>query len=102
MTTDQWIKNWYLVYYFDNRPFQRTDAGFNLCVTGFICIVLCSAALMFTSDANALVLNPVASMIKRVEAIRRDPLVAMRMADEEFKAELIAQAKSKRGSGIDA
>merc|ERR1719412_2173581 len=37
-------------------------------------------------------------MIKRVEAIRDDPLVAMRMADEEFKAEEILMAKlAKKG-----
>jgi len=98
MTTDQWIENWYIVFYFDLRSFVRTDAAFNLGVTGFICVVLCSAALMFTNDANKLVLNPVENMVKRVEAIRRDPLVAMVMADEEFKLELIAQAKAKRST----
>jgi len=96
VTQDRWKSKWQIVYYFDLRPFVRTDAMFNLCVTGFICIVLCSAALLFTNDANKLVLNPVENMIKRVEAIRRDPLVAMKMADEEFKKELIAEQRAKR------
>lgn len=95
MTQEQWQSHWYIVYYFDLRPFVRTDAMYNLSVTGFICIVLCSAALLFTNDANKLVLNPVENMIKRVEAIRRDPLVAMKMADEEFKKELIAEQRAK-------
>jgi class 3 adenylate cyclase len=100
ITREKWSK-WYMVFYFDLRPFIRTDAGYNLLVTGFLCVVLCTAALMFTHDANKLVLNPVEAMIKRVEHIRRDPLIALQMADEEFKAELIKQRMAKRSNRRD-
>mmetsp|Transcript_37630 Transcript_37630/g.66914 ORF Transcript_37630/g.66914 Transcript_37630/m.66914 type:complete len:1000 (+) Transcript_37630:70-3069(+) len=87
------LQDWYLVFYFDLRPFTRADAAYNLAMTGFICVVLCTAAMMFASDANKLVLHPVERMVKRVDAIRRDPLIAMKMADEEFKLEEMAKAK---------
>merc|ERR1719356_842674 len=51
---------------------------------------------MFSNDAKRLVINPVEKMIKRVEAIRDNPLIAIKMADEEFKAEEIAKAKAAR------
>jgi len=87
---------WHFSFYFDLRPFIRMDAGFNLCITFFVCIVLCVASMYFSNDANNLVLTPVENMIKRVEAIRENPLIAMKMADEEFKAEEVAKAKEKK------
>merc|ERR1719498_289876 len=76
--------------------FSRMDAAFNLCITFFVCIVLCVASMYFSNDANNLVLKPVENMIKRVEAIRENPLIAMKMADEEFKAEEVAKARQKK------
>jgi len=96
LTTFDDMKKWHIAYYFDLRPFTRLDAGFNLIITGFICLVLCVAAMSFSNDANNLVLTPVENMIKRVEAIRENPLIAMKMADEEFKAEEVAKAKMRR------
>lgn len=87
---------WYLTFYFDVRLFSRMDAAFNLCITFFVCIVLCVASMYFSSDANNLVLKPVENMIKRVEAIRENPLIAMKMADEEFKAEEKEKAKKRK------
>lgn len=87
---------WYFTFYFDLRLFSRMDAAFNLCITFFVCLVLCVASMYFSSDANNLVLKPVENMIKRVEAIRENPLIAMKMADEEFKAEEVAKAKQKK------
>lgn len=78
---------WRFTFYFDTRPFSRSEAMFGLITTGFICVVLCVSALYFSNDANQLVLRPVEKMIKRVEAIRDNPLAAMKMADEEFKME---------------
>jgi len=58
--------------------------------------VLCVAAMSFSTDANNLVLIPVENMIKRVEEIRENPLIAMKLADEEFKAEEIKKARRRR------
>jgi len=96
MQTFEEYDEWYLTFYFDLRLFSRTDAAYNLCITFFVCIVLCVASMYFSNDANNLVLKPVENMIKRVEAIRENPLIAMKMADEEFKLEEVAKAKEKK------
>lgn len=86
----------YLTFYFDMRPFNRTTAAFGLSNTFFVMILLITASLMFTNDANRLVLRPVEKMISRIEAIRDKPLLAMKMADDEFKAEEIAKERLQR------
>jgi len=92
MTTKQ-FDTWHFAFYFDTRPFNRSEAMFGLIITAFICFVLCIASLYFSTDANQLVLRPVEHMIKRVETIRDNPLMAMKMADEEFKVEEKERAK---------
>merc|ERR1719217_1689521 len=62
----------------------------------FVCLTLCTTSLFLSNDANRLVLHPVENMISKVETIRTNPLMAMKMADEEFKAEEIERAKAKR------
>eukprot|EP00437_Effrenium_voratum_P020984 CAMPEP_0181453264 /NCGR_PEP_ID=MMETSP1110-20121109/29635_1 /TAXON_ID=174948 /ORGANISM="Symbiodinium sp., Strain CCMP421" /LENGTH=820 /DNA_ID=CAMNT_0023577577 /DNA_START=314 /DNA_END=2776 /DNA_ORIENTATION=- len=86
----------YITFYFDMRPFNRNTALFGLSNTIFVMILLVTASLMFTNDANRLVLRPVEKMISRIEAIRDKPLLAMKMADDEFKAEEIAKARIQR------
>mmetsp|Transcript_68159 Transcript_68159/g.124354 ORF Transcript_68159/g.124354 Transcript_68159/m.124354 type:complete len:966 (+) Transcript_68159:3-2900(+) len=95
LTFDQ-LNQWHLCLYFDLRPFVRMDAGYNLLITLFVCLVLCVASLYFSSDANQLVLTPVEIMIKRVEAIRDNPLIAMKMADAEFISEEKKKAAEKK------
>jgi class 3 adenylate cyclase len=91
-------KKWRLIFYADIRKFTKEEAKLNMCQTMFICILLCGAAVLFSTDANNLVLNPVENMIRRVEAIRENPLMAMKMADEEFKSEEMAKAMRRRAS----
>mmetsp|Transcript_92633 Transcript_92633/g.145378 ORF Transcript_92633/g.145378 Transcript_92633/m.145378 type:complete len:980 (-) Transcript_92633:6-2945(-) len=89
-------EDYHFDFYLDLRSYTQRDSIMNLSTVGFICFVLCVAAMSFSNDANYLVLNPVEKMIKRVEAIRDDPLIAMKMADEEFKAEEVQKAKQKK------
>ncbi|CAE8610892.1 unnamed protein product [Polarella glacialis] len=86
MTAEQY-QDWYFVIYFDLRSFTRQEAQMSLCTTVFVCFVLCIASIFFSRDAQALVLEPVEQMISRVEAIRDNPLAAMKMADDEFQRE---------------
>eukprot|EP00913_Durusdinium_trenchii_P025339 g23789.t1 len=51
---------------------------------------------MFSRDANRLIVNPVEQMIRRVKAIRDNPLIAMQMADDEFKLEELRKYRIKR------
>jgi hypothetical protein len=44
--------------------------------TIFVCVVLSVASIMFTSDANRLVLSPIERMLEKVKLIAKDPLAA--------------------------
>lgn len=87
---------WHLAFYFDMRPFVKAEAGFNLAITFFVCLVLCLASICFSKDANTLVLEPVEQMISKVESIRDNPLKAIKMADEEFRLEELKKESQDR------
>jgi len=89
-------KSWHIAFYFDTRPFVYWESVYSLLITVYVCISLCAASLMFSSDANRLVLNPVENMIAKVETIRDNPLGAMKVADEEFKIEEMNRAKTRK------
>eukprot|EP00971_Amphidinium_carterae_P150764 2989043-Amphidinium_carterae.1 len=57
---------WYWAFYFDNRPYTRVEALFGIGVTIFVCVVLMFASIVFTNDADKLVLGPVENMIAKV------------------------------------
>jgi hypothetical protein len=44
--------------------------------TVFICVILSIASIMFTSDANKLVLTPIERMLEKVKLIAKNPLAA--------------------------
>ena len=48
----------------------------SICRTVFVCIVLSIASIMFTSDANRLVLSPIERMLEKVKLIAKNPLAA--------------------------
>eukprot|EP00931_Biecheleriopsis_adriatica_P117323 TRINITY_DN92852_c0_g1_i1.p1 TRINITY_DN92852_c0_g1~~TRINITY_DN92852_c0_g1_i1.p1 ORF type:complete len:961 (+),score=168.67 TRINITY_DN92852_c0_g1_i1:111-2993(+) len=85
-----------LIFFFDIRPYNRATSGFALATTFVIMVLLIGASLFFNNDANRLVLTPVEKMVERVEAIRANPLLATKMADDEFKTEEIKKAKLAR------
>merc|ERR1719456_287743 len=68
---------------------------FGLIMTLVVCVVLLGASMMFSADAEGLVLHPVEQMIAKVEKIRDNPLMAMKMSDEEFRQEEVRKAKEK-------
>merc|ERR1711904_308603 len=59
-----------LRFYFDKRYQAMIDALCSISQTIFICFVLCVGALMFSRDANDLVLNPIERMVNKMEKIR--------------------------------
>merc|ERR1719487_2616408 len=61
------------------------SAIFNILQTVFICIVLAVGAMVFSHDANVLVLQPIESMISKVQKIRDNPLYAMKLGDETYR-----------------
>lgn len=95
MTLEEY-QTWHFAFYFDVRPSSRAESAFSLITTLFVCLVLCVASVFFSKDANTLVLEPVEAMISKVNKIKNDPLLAMKMADDEFKQEEIAKMKQKK------
>jgi hypothetical protein len=56
--------------------------------TVFVCIVLTIASILFTNDANTLVLNPIERMLEVVKLIANNPLAAA--SDEVQKAGMLS------------
>jgi class 3 adenylate cyclase len=75
-----------LKFYFDKRYMSMIDALCSMSQTIFICFVLCVGALMFSKDANDLVLNPIERMVNKMEKIRDNPLAATRLGDANEQA----------------
>lgn len=74
-------------FFYDVRLQLKEKAVFGMAVTSFVCFSLCVATMCFSSDANHIVLHPLEQIISKVEAIRDDPLSAVKMAQAEFKKE---------------
>jgi len=95
LPTEEEYKQWHFVFFFDLRPFTQQEGVLGLLNTLFVCIVLCVAASFIAKDARRLVLEPVEKMIKTVEAIRDNPLIALQMSDDAFKQEEVSKLKTK-------
>jgi len=87
LITDEQYDDWHMVFYFDIRPFVRLEATFGLLEILAILAILLVSSILFTQDANRLVVQPVEKMLVRVQEIRDNPICAMGMALEEFKKE---------------
>lgn len=79
-----------MVAFYDNTKNTILDAALSIGRTIFICVVLTVAALLFTNDANTLVLAPIETMLEKVKRIGRNPLEAAQIEeDEAFAKDLI-------------
>eukprot|EP00928_Gymnodinium_smaydae_P035974 TRINITY_DN25229_c0_g2_i1.p1 TRINITY_DN25229_c0_g2~~TRINITY_DN25229_c0_g2_i1.p1 ORF type:complete len:917 (+),score=223.22 TRINITY_DN25229_c0_g2_i1:274-3024(+) len=97
MLTEGEFENLHFAFYFDKRKFIKTSSNMNMVLTVFICIVLLVSSVMLSTDANVLILAPIDSIMQRLEALRKDPLASVKMADEEFKRdEIRALARAAR------
>jgi len=88
-----------IVFLFDLRPWMLRSSVYNMLQTVFICAVLAVGAMVFSHDANVLVLQPIESMISKVAKIRDNPLYAMKLGDDTYreKQEEDDGDKSKKG-----
>jgi hypothetical protein len=62
------------------------DAGLGIGTTLFICVVLATAAILFTQTTNTLVINPIEEMITKVNRISKNPLLAAQEEENEALA----------------
>jgi len=59
---------------FSKLSFQRRQATYSIIMTIFVAIMLIGGAVVFTNDAQTLVINPIERMMNMVEAVAADPL----------------------------
>lgn len=73
--------------FFDTRRASRTQAMLNMLRTVFVCIVLAMGAMLFSKDANELVLKPIERMMKKVRDVSENPLTRFEVQEDEDKGE---------------
>merc|ERR1719331_473202 len=85
------------VMFFDKRALTKAEALLNTIQTIVVCIILASVSMMFSNDANTLVLGPIEKIMGRVRQIAKDPLSASKISGllglgfGEAGGEIIAQ-----------
>eukprot|EP00418_Pyrodinium_bahamense_P049932 CAMPEP_0179173142 /NCGR_PEP_ID=MMETSP0796-20121207/85425_1 /TAXON_ID=73915 /ORGANISM="Pyrodinium bahamense, Strain pbaha01" /LENGTH=1058 /DNA_ID=CAMNT_0020876339 /DNA_START=138 /DNA_END=3312 /DNA_ORIENTATION=+ len=85
-----------LVLLFDISKLSTMEAVMSMVRTVFIIIILTMGALLFNADADNLVLHPIERMINKVELIRKNPLYAIKLGDEQH-LEQYAEENYARG-----
>ena len=88
----------------DLRPSTRLQAGMNMIRTVFICLVLAFSSLLFSKDANELIIGPIENMTERIKRIARNPLEAAQEDENDSLTIRFAlekkKKKTKRNEGI--
>jgi class 3 adenylate cyclase len=93
--TDQESQEFRPLFVFDRRDGSAMEAMLNSGQTLFICLLLGVGAMTFSNDANKLVLMPIEKIIAKLEKIRKNPLEAMTIGDEEHHREQVRAEKKK-------
>lgn len=86
----------HLVFYFDLRKFVQEESRLGLWTTFFVLCLLLMGSVLFSHDSNNLVVHPLENMMQRVLTIRSNPMAAIKMSDDEFRAEERAKALESR------
>ena len=68
-----------------DKPTLQFESGLNLLKTLFVILVLGIAAIMFTRDAEALVIGPIEHMVEMVDTLANDPSGKKATTDEHKK-----------------
>lgn len=84
------------MFVFDRRQGSKMEAALNAGQTIFICLLLGVGAMTFSKDANTLVLAPIERMISKLEKIRKNPIAAMSIGEEEMHKEQMAAFRRHR------
>jgi class 3 adenylate cyclase len=79
---------------FDLRPYTRLQAGLSIARTIFVCLVLSVSSIMFTKDAEELVIGPIESMVAKIRSISEDPLRAIKKEEREQVLRKIAMEEN--------
>ena len=79
------------------KPLTTLEGIIGFCRTIFICFVLAIGSVVFSSDANTLVLNPIERMLEKVKFIAKNPLAAA--SDEVESAGVMSMLHAKKNKG---
>lgn len=102
VSESEWEELFFMMV-FDRRSGSRMEAGLNVAQTLFICLLLGAGALTFSNDANKYVLTPIERIIANIDKIRKNPLAAMTIGDEENrKAEMKQHRKSLQRKSMES
>lgn len=74
-----------LLFVFDTRAITRSEAGLSMLQTVFICMALAVGAVSFARDADIYLLGPLERILVKLEAIRKNPLHAMKLGDIDYR-----------------
>merc|ERR1719460_1302504 len=84
------------IMFFDKRVLTKAEALTNTIQTIVVCIILASVSMMFSNDANTLVLGPIEKIMGRVRQIAKDPLSASKISEDDFRKEQAAEDKLRQ------
>lgn len=80
---------------FDNRSQNDFSAIINIIKTIFICLVLIVASIFFSKDTTEKVLEPIESMINKIEKISKNPITAMEENEKEDYLRSLHESKNQ-------
>ena len=69
--------------FFEMRDDSRLKASLNMGRTAFVCFVLGLGAMLFSKDANTLVLKPIERMVKKVREVSENPLKRFEVFEDD-------------------
>ncbi|CAJ1350647.1 unnamed protein product [Effrenium voratum] len=98
LTTAVEASNVNMLFVFDTRPLVQAAAGLSMLQTFFICAALAVGALSFAKDANRFLLGPLERILVKLEAIRKNPLHAMKLGDIEYREQEQEEDEGERRS----
>lgn len=67
----------------DNRKDEILNSILGILRTCFVCVILASASISMTSDAEDLVITPIETMINKVKRISKNPLEAAQIEEQD-------------------
>jgi hypothetical protein len=71
----------------DQRKSSKFEAFFGIGRTLFVMLILSLSAVLLTKDANELVIDPIETMMKKINRIAKNPLEAAQIEEDEALAE---------------
>ena len=81
---------------FDSRSSSKLNSILNIVKTLFICFALAGGSICFSKDTTEMVLEPIESMIQKIEKISKNPIEAM---EENEKEDFISNIEKDQRNG---